>query len=174
MDGLRRCFLAACGAAAAACTPTLDWREVRPEGGALLAMFPCRPDRHQREVSLAGERRRMNLLVCAAGGNTFALGYVDTPDAARAGAVMAELRTLAAEHIGVPTPTVAPYRLAGMTPNPQAAELRLQGKLPDGNEVRERAVFFAHGLRVYQASTIGRHLDEEAAQDFVSGLKLPS
>lgn len=159
---------------AAACSPPLDWREIRPEGSPMVAMFPCRPDRHARDVTLAGARLRMNLLVCEAAGNTFALGWVDAADAAGTSAALAELRRLAAEHIGAAAPAARPLRLAGSTPDPQAADLRLQGRLPDGAEVHERALFFAHGLRAYQASAIGRRLNDEAAQDFVAGLKLPT
>lgn len=162
------------GTLLAACAPTLDWREIRPEGSAMVAMFPCRPDRHARDVMLAGQRTRMNLLVCEAGGNSFALGWVDAHDAAAASAVLAELRRLAADHIGATPVAPLPLRLAGSTPDPQAAELRLQGRLPDGAEVRERALFFAHGLRAYQASAIGRRLDDAAAQEFLAGLKLPT
>lgn len=175
MPRLRRLALATTGVLAlAACSPAHDWREVRPEGDTLVALFPCRPDRHARDVVLAGARTRMNLLVCEAAGNTFALGWVDAPDPARASAVLAALRQLAAEHIGATAPTVAPLRLAGATPDAQAADLRLAGRLPDGAAVQERAVFFAHGLRAYQASAIGRSLNDEAAQEFVAGLKLPS
>jgi len=173
MPGLHRFVPSVvCALLAVACTPTLDWREIRPEGGALIAMFPCRPDRHVRDVTLAGVRTRMNLMVCEAGGNTFALAWIDVPGAAGTSAALADLRRLAAEHIGAPSPGTAPLRLIGSTPDPQAAELRLQGRLPDGAEVHERAVFFAHGQRAYQASAIGRRLDEAAAQEFVAGLKL--
>ena len=41
-------------AALIACSPTLDWREARPEGSGVAALFPCRPDQHERTVRIAG------------------------------------------------------------------------------------------------------------------------
>ena len=51
-------------APAAACTPTLDWREVRPEASGLVALFPCKPDRHARRA-VAGVCGRLTLLRAA-------------------------------------------------------------------------------------------------------------
>jgi len=31
----------------AACSPTLNWREVRPEGTRLALLLPCKPDKAQ-------------------------------------------------------------------------------------------------------------------------------
>ena len=59
----------------AACTPTYDWRETKAPGAAVVAMFPCRPDRFSRPVQLAGARVQMLLLSCSAGDTTFALSH---------------------------------------------------------------------------------------------------
>jgi hypothetical protein len=61
-----------------------------------------------------------------------------------------------------------------MTPHPLAARLSLEGRGTDGAAVHEQAVFFARGLRVYQATVVGPVLDAEAADTFFSGLKLAS
>ena len=41
-------------AAAAGCSPTFNWREVRAEPTALKAMLPCKPDKAARRVPMAG------------------------------------------------------------------------------------------------------------------------
>ena len=46
---LKSAALAAC-VALVACSPALDWREVRPSGTRLLAMFPCKAGAQQRSV----------------------------------------------------------------------------------------------------------------------------
>ena len=52
-----------------ACSPTLDWREVRPEGGYLTVLLPCKPERLSRDLVLGeGPPRRIELLACTAGG----------------------------------------------------------------------------------------------------------
>lgn len=38
----------------AACSPALNWREVRATPSALKAMMPCKPDKAVRQVAVAG------------------------------------------------------------------------------------------------------------------------
>jgi hypothetical protein len=156
----------------AGCSSTLDWREVRPEGGGIVAMFPCKPDQRARSVAVAGAKAPMHMLVCAAGGATYALSYLDVGTPAGVAAALADLRTVAAANLGEGEPRIAGLQVSGMTPNPQAAMLLMIGKLPDGAIVQEQAAFFVKGLRVYQASVIGAQLTAEAADTFFSGLKL--
>jgi hypothetical protein len=157
-----------------ACSPTLDWRELRPEGSGIAAMFPCKPDRHARPLRVAGHPVRMEMLVCSAGGATYALAFADLPDPAAVPVALQELRELAGTNIAAAP--VPPLRLQvpGMTPYPQAARVSLSGRLPDGAAVQEQAVFFAKGLRVYQASVIGERPSAEAADTFLAGLRLPA
>lgn len=156
----------------AGCTPALNWREARTEDGNLVAMFPCRPDRHERVVSLRETTASMRLLVCAAEGTTFALGWLEV---AGPGTVTATLETLRAAMVGNLGGTqvhVAPWALSGMTANALAARLSVQGRMPDGKAVVQEAAFFARGSRVYQASVISPRIDRDAAEMFFSGLKL--
>ncbi len=165
---------AALAAALAACSPTLDWREFVPEGSAIAVTFPCRPDRHARPVALGGARLRMELLVCDAGGATYALGFVDVADPASIGATLADWRTTAAANIQAGTAPLAPWPLRGATPNQQAGRVTLDGRLPDGAPVREHAAFFVRGLRVYAATVIGAQPSAAAVEIFFGGLKFPA
>jgi hypothetical protein len=61
-----------------------------------------------------------------------------------------------------------------MTPNAYAARLRLDGRGPDGTGLSEQAGFFVKGLRVYQATVLGKTLPAEVADTFFAGLRLPS
>lgn len=161
-------------AALAACTPTLDWRDIEPERSGIGATFPCRPDRHERPVALGGDTTRMTMTVCSAGDTTFALAFVDVAEPARVGAMISELRAAAAANVGVDAPVVSPIQVRGMTPNPQSAHLKLQGRRPDGTPVQAESVFFAKGLRVFQATVVGRVLDSDVVDTFLSSLRLPS
>jgi hypothetical protein len=58
----------------------------------------------------------------------------------------------------------------GMTPNAQAAQWRIDGRLPDGRQVQEQVALFAHGTRVHQATMMGSRIDTEARDTFFSGL----
>jgi len=159
---------------AAGCSPGLDWRETRPEGAGVIAQFPCKPDRHARSVVVAGMAARMEMLVCSASGVTFAVSFLDLADPGQVTATLAELRAKAMSNISGQQLHSAPAQVSGMTPNPQAVQVSMTGRLPDGAVVQERATFFVKGLRIYQASAIGATLAPEATATFFSGLKLPS
>ena len=158
----------------AACSPTFDWRETAAVGSGVVAMFPCSPDRHARTVELAGSKLSMEMLVCPAGGATYALSFADVPEPALVSTALAELRAAALRNVRAEPPQVVPAQISGMTPNPQAVRVSALGHLPDGAAVQEHAVFFAKGLRVYQGSVIGAKPAAEASEIFLTGFKFPA
>jgi len=167
----RLCSLAlAC--ALPACTPEMNWREVRADDGNASVMLPCRPDRHRRDVALAGTTVKMDLLVCTAGGATFALSSLALADPSEVTAALVALRAAMLDNLGGSVLRSTSWALAGMTPNAQAARVEASGRLPDGTAVRQEAAFFARGLHIYQASIIGPHVEPEAAENFFGGLRL--
>ena len=157
----------------AACSPTFDWRETAAEGSGIVAMFPCRPDRHARPVELAGAQRPMEMLVCSTGGATFALSFVDIADPAQVSAALAELRQTALRNVQAAQPEITPASVGGMTPNAEAVQVSMAGRLPDGSAVQEHAVFFTKGLRLYQGTVIGAKPAPEANRIFLSGFRFP-
>ncbi len=156
-----------------ACSPALDWREFQPEGSGVVASFPCKPDRHARSIDLAVQRVRMELLVCEAGEARFALGYFDVAEPARVSQALIELRRLAAGNLGAKGDDALPVAVPGMTPNDHALRLRLDGRQPDGSVLQEHAVLFTKGLRIYQATVLGRQVPPDAADTFFAALRLP-
>ena len=65
-----------CGSLAltlAGCTPALNWRETQPPESGAVVMFPCKPDRFARNVTLGPEKVQMFLSSCSADGVTYAL-----------------------------------------------------------------------------------------------------
>jgi len=161
--------------AAAACTPALDWREARLDGGTLTALFPCKPVELSREATLLDRQVRMTLQSCAADDTTFAVSHADVGDPARVAPALAQMQSALAANLGAAPLGRTPFRVAGMTPGEQAARLRLRGSLPGGaGAVEEEAVFFARGTRVYQAVVLGRWAGAEAADTFFGSLRLPT
>jgi len=158
-------------AALSGCAPALDWREVRPGGSGVTALFPCRPEKRERAVRLAGADLRMQMHSCDAAGSTFSLAFVDAGEPGRVEPLLAALQASAATNIGG-TPRTEPFTPPGATPNPNSVLLRLQGRLPDGRTVTEQAAFFVRGVRVYQATAIGETLPEEAMRSFFGAIKL--
>ena len=155
----------------AACSPTLDWRQVKPEGSQATLMFPCRPSGHERRVTVANVEVAMSMFACTAGDATYALAFADVADPARVTAALEDLGRSAVANIQAASAS-APLIVPGMTPNALAAHWRLSGRLPDKREVHEQLALFAHGTRVYQATVIGARLDAEAMQTFFSALRV--
>jgi hypothetical protein len=170
--GRRAALAAALPAAFLACSPALDWREVRPEGTAVTALFPCRPDKRERDVPIAGTTLRMQLHACDAAGSTFSLAVVDGVEPARVEPVLAALQASAAANVGGGPPRVEPFAPPGATPNRASALVRVQGRRPDGRAVTLHAGFFAHGARVFQATALGERLSEEALRSFFGAIKV--
>lgn len=158
---------------AIACTPVLDWREVRPESAGLVALFPCKPASHARRLALAGVTVDATLYACSAGGATYAVSIADIGQPQRVGNALDELAVAAARNIGSQGPlALAPLHIAGMTPNPHAGRLAVTGQLRDGQHVDEHVAVFAYGTRVYQATMVGSRLEAEAIETFFGALRL--
>jgi hypothetical protein len=157
-----------------ACTPTLDWRDVRPDGAELSSLFPCKPEGHTRQLPLAGHPVALSLYRCSAGGATYAVAFADMVDPARVGPALAALGGAAVGNINADAPTVSPLQVPGMTPNEQARRLGFAGRGPEGRSLQGRVALFARGTRVYQATVIGEQLDANAVETFFGALRLPT
>jgi hypothetical protein len=140
---------------AAGCAPALDWREARPEGSRVVLMFPCRPHDQERSVALAGVVVPMRMHACSAGGANFALAALETGDPARVTPELAALRGQLLGNLSGTATEQRPLALAGSTPNPESARVRIIGKRPDGTPVVADAAFFVRGLTLYQATILG-------------------
>jgi hypothetical protein len=161
----------AAGASMLACTPTLDWRDVRPADCGLLLQFPCRPSAHERSLLLAGGLVRLSLYACNAGGQTWALSTADVGDPARVGATLGELRRSTAANVQAKEDRTLPLGVTGATPVEGAVRVLLSGHRPDGRAVKMQMALFAHGTRVFQATALGERAPGEAAETFFSSLR---
>ncbi len=71
-----------------ACTPTMNWREVRFDNSPVAALLPCKPDRATRSVALGGVAHDMVMAGCEAGGAMFTVSYIDVGAGADAKAAL--------------------------------------------------------------------------------------
>ena len=162
--------------ALSACSPTFNWRELRPAGTPLQALMPCKPEHASRAVPLAGAATEMHLHSCDTGGLSFAVAWVELGDTARVDAAVAEwsraslasLR-LAPEVIDSPAARWA-LQLPGTS---QSSGLAVQGTDPQGQAVQMRAAYFARGTQVFQAAVYGPQLPAEVTTTFFEGLQWP-
>ncbi len=162
-----------------ACTPALDWRQVRPDAAGIEALFPCKPDSHARQVPLAEQSVRMTMYACTAQGHTYALTHADLGDPARVRPALGALRAAAAANLQGTETLDRDLNVPGMTPHPEARRLDVSGRLPDGTPVKQQMVILARGTVVYQLSRVGppatqgADADTEAAETFLGSIRLP-
>lgn len=147
------------GLLAVACQPSLNWREVRPAGGGVVALFPCKPEVEQRPG--------MGLAQCEAAGQRFALSWADVPDPTQAGPALKAMPAALAAKLGVALPAGQALQVPGMTPMGDAAEYRLASH--DGSA---RVAVFSSGGRVFQALVTGAADNAAAWESFRGGLVL--
>ena len=151
----------------AACSPTLNWREVRPEGTRLALLLPCKPDKAQKTVPLGGPATPLSMLGCDAGGATFAVAVAQLGDAAQAAPVLAQWQSLALANMKAGPAQVAPLKVSGAA----AVLVKAQGRRPDGAVVEGQAAYFAQGAQVFQVVLYADRIAPEVAETFFSSLK---
>lgn len=150
----------------AACTPALDWREVRADGAELL--MPCRPRAQTRDVALAGRPVAMTLRACDAAGRTWAIATADVGDPSRVDAALAALRQSAAANVGAASGAIRPLSVRGASPQAPGARVVFDGRRDDRQPIRSDVAVFAAGSRVYQATVLGAAGDDGADTFFGS------
>ncbi len=157
--------------ALAGCSPALDWRELRPPSGGIVALFPCKPSGQERRIALGGRAVRLELHACSAGGRTWGLVTADLEDPTLLGQALDELASAAAGNIAAGPGQRLPLGVAGATPHASNQRLQLQGRKPDGQAVQMQLAVFAHGTWVFQATVLGDTLPAEDADTFFSALR---
>jgi hypothetical protein len=169
---ISRGWIVAGSLALTACSPALNWREVRLEPSALVATLPCKPDQGTRAVSLAGQNLSMHMMGCEADSATFAVSYVDLPDATQAAAVQAQWQTAMLGNMRATQNRQSPLHIKGVVGAAGALQLQAQGTQPDGRAVMAQGVWFARGAQVFHAVMYAAKLDPEAADAFFTGFRL--
>lgn len=162
-----RFFFVAAVLIGAGCSPTFDWREVRFVSG-LVALFPCRPETHSRQLLLAGDPVTMELASCTAGELTFAVGQLELADAARVEPVKQILRDALRLNLALPARTATG---AEDTMQAQSDRFSVDGSGPDGKPLSARSRIFSRTATVFQATVYGRQLKAEPVDFFFSSLK---
>lgn len=168
---LKSAAISAC-VALLACSPAMDWREVRPSGTRLLAMFPCKAVASQRSVQLARRAVVLSLHACAAGDRTWGIAHADVLDPSLLRAAMKELLAAASANIGAQSPQVQPLQVPGATPHEASSRALLTGSRPDGQPVEMALAVFADGTRVFQATLLGRRATGDDAVSFFASLRI--
>ncbi|WP_372827288.1 hypothetical protein [Polaromonas sp.] len=164
--------------ALAACNPTFNWREVRPDNTPLSLLLPCKPDKAEKSVALAGQLAQLQMQGCDAGGATFAVAVATLADVSRAQAALAEWQQLTLVNMkagpvgtGAGGTQVVPFRPSGMVAGPPALMVKAQGSRVDGRAVAGHAAYFSRGAQLFQVVLYADTINAEVAETFFSSLK---
>lgn len=158
-----------------ACSPTYNWREMRPAGTPLLAHMPCKPEAATRPVPLTGTPTELHMHSCETGGLRFAVAWADVgaPDRVPLALAAWQVASLQSLRVSASAADVEARRwtvvVAGV---PDAQGLKAQGVDPEGQPVQTRAAYFAKDSVIYQAAVYGAALPDETVETFFAGLRL--
>lgn len=162
----------------AACNPTFNWREVRPDNTALSLLLPCKPDKAEKTVPLGGQPVALLMLGCDAGEVTFAVAVADIGDVSRAETVLAQWQALTLANMkagpagtGPGASQVTPFRPAGMAGGAPALMVKASGQRADGRAVAGQAAYFSRGSQLFQVVLYAGVIDAEVAETYFSSLK---
>lgn len=165
--------LAAAGLLLAACNPTFNWREVRPDHTALSLLLPCKPDKATRSVPLGGQATDLAMLGCETDGATFAVAVATLPDVSQVPVALAGWRMATLANIKAPGVGYAvQFKVPGAAPQPPTVLVHAEGRRTDGSAVQSQAVYFAHGRQVFQAVIYADRISPQVSETFFSSLKL--
>ena len=163
----------ATGALLAACSPTFNWRDVRPEQTSLVALLPCKPDQRIRVQTLGATEVSVTMLGCEAGGALITLAYADLKDPALAGPVLAQWKVTSLANLRATGSTELPFVLKGARVLPESIKLQAQGRRADDSAVVLQSVWFASGSLVFQVAIYADSAKPLVAETFFAGLQLP-
>jgi len=162
-----------------ACQPTYNWRDIGFEGTSVKAQLPCKPDRTQREVTIAQVAVSLQVAGCEAGGGMWVVMTARLPahlpsgvDAAQVlqGWQAATWRTLQAPQPQSQAWTV-PHALPG------AVRVRAQGLQANGQVTQAQGVWAAWpeggGVQWVNAMVYQSQIPGEMADTFFESIHQP-
>ena len=160
--------------ALAACSPTFNWREVRPDNTRLRLLLPCKPDKAQKTVPFGGRPTPLSMLGCEAGGVTFAVAVAELGppgEAADAASLLAQWQSLTLANMKAGAAQRSPLALPGAAPAQPAVLVQAQGQRADGTAVSGYAAYFAQGSQLFQVVMYAGQASPELAETYFSSLK---
>ncbi len=193
---LQRLFLLSLTLLLAACSPSLNWRQVRlkPEGGAavaeaagsgagvLQALLPCKPDQAARRQSMAGYDVAMTMLGCEADGGLFTIAVAEPGSRQALAAVLAQWQTHLLAAVHAQGASRKPFLLKGADAQPEGTQLLARGRQDaatppttgerSGEALVVQAVWFVRGARLYHAAVYAKRLTQDMTDPFFSSLVL--
>lgn len=163
----------------AGCSPTYNWREVRPADLPVSVMLPGKPSSLTQRIRLDGMDLVMSMTGAQADDQPFTVACVTLPDdqPGTAERVLAAMRAGMLRNIGGTEERAQAVTVRRIDPQGQArgerpgVQLVASGRA-QGRPLRMHALFVADGRRACQLVALGADLPEDEVKVFVDSLKL--
>jgi hypothetical protein len=157
-----------------ACSPALNWRDVRFDNARWTGWLPCKPDIAERPVNLGDQVAKLRLMGCEADGMDFTLAQLPLP--ATLSAVQAQQAWKQASLSSLQASADVPSQdwvLAGASSVMTPQRVVAQG----GQGLTARWAWFAYDGQLFQVAVYARVARagqaDQAMDTLVSGLRLP-
>jgi hypothetical protein len=156
-----------------ACNPTYNWRDYSSPDAAYRIMFPAKPATHTRSVDLNGMQVDMTMTAAEVEGVMFAVGTGVAPDPAQARAAVSAMKTALVRNIGARVERESSAVATTAAGQDAAVDIDALGSA-NGQPMKLRGHFAAHGKRFYQVIVMGRAnaVVPEHSDQFISSFKL--
>jgi hypothetical protein len=160
-----------------ACSPTHNWRDYSSQDAPFRVMFPNKPTVHKRTIDIGGMPVEMTMTAVDVDGTTFAVGSAEAPDAAKAQAALAAMKTALVRNIGA---TVTKEKATGAASvsganSTQGASLDIEATgMQNGTPMKLIGHFESRNKRFYQVIVMGKAkaISPEQVDQFMSSFKL--
>jgi hypothetical protein len=155
-----------------ACTPALNWRDVRLEsadGSTLKASLPCKPDAATRKQQLAGIQVDLSMMGCVANEAMFTLSRIPLSNPLDAPKVLVAWQAAGVANARVKSAgaiTISAV-VSGASAWPPAVWQSIDGEVTQAH-MMWFAKQTANGVTVYQAAMYGKQLSNDSNQGAVT------
>ncbi len=154
-----------------ACSPSLNWREVRHAEARYVVLLPAKPASHARTVALGEVKVEMQMTAAEVDDMNFAVATARIDDEALRNNALGVMQQAMVKNIGG---NLKQQKTLTLRDGTTATEIEAIGKLPTGQTMRLFARFAMKAPRVYQAVAIGPQdkLSAEIAETFLASFVL--
>ncbi len=163
--------------ALAACSPQYNWRDYSSQDAPFRVMFPDKPATHARDVDLNGMTVKMTMTAAQVEGVMFAVGSGEAPDADKAEAAVAAMKTALVRNIGATIKSEKQGKSSAVagssTARSSAIDIDATG-VQKGAPMRLVGHFESRNKRFYQVIVMGpdKAISQEQVDMFMSSFKL--
>lgn len=156
-----------------ACSPDYNWREARLTEAKAKLLLPCKPDTGSRQLMLAGQSVKIEMAGCEAGGAMFVFAHTEMTDAEQANSGVHDWENFMRKNMQTSEDgKFVPYEIKYQLTKLQGIRYMAMGKNEVQQNIEVQAMWVTRGADLYHALTYSKKLNQEAVENFLSGIEL--